>query len=186
MLRRVPIVFTAITASFFTLGSCVGPVEIVPQPAPVAVPVPTPAPAPRPQPTPPPARPAADWRDWPVTPGTWSYRQDARGSIALFGRAGADADFTVRCDRARGRIFISRRGEGAGSLVIRTSSTLRSLDALPTGGSPAYVAVELGARDSLLDAIGYSRGRFVVEGAGLPALAIPAWAEMLRVVEDCR
>lgn len=177
---------TATALTLLALGSCVGPMEVVPPPArPVPVPTPAPTPAPRAEPAPPP-RPAADWRDWPLTPGSWSYRQDARGSLALFGRAGGDADLTMRCDRTRARVYLSRRGDGAGPLTIRTSSTLRSLNARPTGGMPAYVAVELAVRDSLLDAIGYSRGRFVVEGAGLPALAIPTGPEMLRVVEDCR
>ena len=51
---------------------------------------------------------------------------------------------------------------------------------------PGYLAAELGVRDSLVDAIGFSRGRFVVEGAGQPRLVVPAWAEFLRVAEDCR
>lgn len=182
MRRHFPLALFAIPA-MFTLGSCSGSVEVVPPPA---RPVPVPAPTPTPQPVPAPAPLAADWRDWPLTPGSWSYRQDARGSVALFGRVGGDADFTIRCDRTRGRVYLSRRGDAAGSLRIRTSSTMRKLDALPTGGAPAYLAVELEVRDPLLDAIGYSRGRFVVEGAGLPALAIPAWSELLRVIEDCR
>lgn len=166
------------------LAGCAAP-EIVPQPArPVPVAAPTPAPAPRPTPTPGPV--AADWRDWPVTPGNWVYRQDDRGSIALFGRVGEDAELTLRCDRARARIYLSRRGEAAGSLVVRTSSTLRALTAQSTGGTPAYFAVDLAPRDPLLDAIGHSRGRFVVETAGMAPLVIPSWGEILRVIEDCR
>lgn len=42
------------------------------------------------------------------------------------------------------------------------------------------------ASDSLLDALGYSRGRFIIEQQGLPTLVIPAWPEIERVVEDCR
>lgn len=168
------------------LASCTAP-AIVPEPArPVPVPSPTPAPLPpQPIPTPPPVA-AADWRDWPVTPGNWVYRQDDRGSIALFGRVGEDADLTLRCDRNRMRVYFSRRGEAAGPLVIRTSSTLRSVDAMPTGGTPAYVAADLAPRDPLLDAMGHTRGRFVVEMAGVPALVVPAWGEILRVIEDCR
>ena len=185
MRRSFPFSLSASLMILATLGSCAGSVEVVPQPA-RPVPIPTPAPAPQPTPTPAPRPLAADWRDWPLTPGSWSYRRDDRGSIALFGRAGSDADLTIRCDRGRGQVYLSRRGDGRGNLTIRTSSTSRTLSALPTGGMPAYLAVELGVRDTLLDAIGYSRGRFVVEGGGLPALAIPTWAEVLRVVEDCR
>lgn len=143
----------------------------------VALPAPVPGPAYR-----------GDWRDWPLTPGNWVYRQDARGSIALFGVPGADADFTIRCDRMAGLIYVSRRGAAPGNApaTIRTSSTLRTLATQPTGGTPAYMAFTLFPRDPLLDSIGFSRGRFVVEQATLPMLVIPAWPEVLRVSEDCR
>lgn len=129
-----------------------------------------------------------DWRDWPLTPGNWVYRQDARGSIALFGAPGDDAELTIRCDRIAGQIYLSRRGAAPGNApaTIRTSSTLRAVTMLPTGATPAYMAASLFPRDPLLDAIGFSRGRFVIEQATLPALVIPAWAEILRVTEDCR
>jgi hypothetical protein len=32
----------------------------------------------------------------------------------------------------------------------------------------------------------YSRGRFAVEINGLPTLYLPSWAEVGRVIEDCR
>lgn len=129
-----------------------------------------------------------DWRDWPVTPGTWVYRQDARGSIALFGVPGNDAEVTLRCDRAARALYLSRRGMAAGNppMTVRTSSTTRALPMQPTGGTPAYMAVGLSPGDPLLDAIIYSRGRFVLEEAGLPTLVVPAWAEFARVTEDCR
>ena len=166
-------------------GSC-APVVVPPPARPVAVPTPEPISPPTPSPTPTPPPLTADWRDWPVTPGSWIYRQDARGSIALFGETCRDSELTLRCDRSRQRIYLSRRGEGPGNLTIRTSSTLRSVNALPTGGAPAYIAVEFMPSAPLLDAMGYSRGRFIVEGAGLPTLVIPAWGEILRVIEDCR
>lgn len=186
MRSRVSLVLPALLTIAAALYGCTAP-GIVPPPAqPVPVPAPTPAPPPRPTPAPAPAPATADWRDWPVTPGSWVYRQDERGSIALFGRIGEDAELTLRCDRARARIYLSRRGEGQGAMVVRTTSTLRSLPAMPTGGTPAYHAAELAPRDSILDAMGYSRGRFIVEGMGMPPLVIPAWGEILRVVEDCR
>ena len=124
-----------------------------------------------------------------MTQGSWGYRQDARGSIALFGRAGEAAELTIRCDRQRARIFVSRRaapGAAAATLTLRTTSERRQLNALPVGGDQPYLAIELGVRDALLDAIGFSRGRFAIEGGGLPPLVAPPWAEILRVVEDCR
>lgn len=171
------------SSALLALASCAAP-EIVPRsapPAPAPVPVPTPAPRPTPTPTL-----GADWRDWPVTPGTWAYRQDERGSIALYGRAGADADLTLRCDRARGRLYLSRRAETGVALTVRTSTDRKTLNALPSGGVPAYAAVELAPRDPLIDSMGFSRGRFVVQAAGLADLLVPAWPEILRVAEDCR
>jgi hypothetical protein len=185
-----PLRFSTSLIALAALGSCVGP-PVQEAPRPVPVPAPTPAPRPRPTAAPQPLPPAqADWRDWPATPGNWSYRRDERGSIALFGRPGSDAELTLRCDRARSQIFLSRRGDPGSTAplptTIRTSSTLRALSAQPTGGGEGYFAVPLGVNDPLLDAMGYSRGRFVIEGGGLPPLVIPAWAEILRVVEDCR
>lgn len=169
-------------ASFALLAGCATVVPPAPQPA---APVPPPAPVPA-TPAPPPPAFGGDWRDWPVTPGTWAYRQDGRGSIALFGRRDTDADFTLRCDRLARQLYLSRRGATPGQMTIRTSSTARSLNAQPSGGTPAYMAVALPVGDSLIDAMGYSRGRFIVETPPMAPLVIPAWSEVLRVVEDCR
>lgn len=185
MRSRYTLALPALLTIAAALSSCTAP-EIVPAPAqPVPLPSPTPPP-PRPTPTPAPPPASADWRDWPATPGNWVYRQDDRGSIALFGRVGEDADLTLRCDRGRARIYLSRRGEGQRTLVVRTSSTLRSLNAAPTGGTTPYHAVELAPRDAILDAMAFSRGRFIVESPGSPTLVIPAWGEIHRVIEDCR
>jgi hypothetical protein len=181
-MRRLSVTASIALSALFVLDGCTTTTAVAPQPA---TPAPLPSPPARPEPTPAPPV-SADWRDWALTPGTWAYRQDARGSIALFGQAGSDAELTLRCDRAQSRIYLSRRGAGAASFNVRTTSVARRLDALPTGGTPAYLAAELGIRDSLLDAIGFSRGRFVVEAQGLPTLVVPAWAETLRVAEDCR
>jgi hypothetical protein len=168
------------------LASCVAPT------APPARPAPTPSPAPVPRPstvtTSVPAPLGADWRDWPVTAGDWVYRQDGRGSIALFGVPGADAQLTLRCDRDRAMLYFSRQGFAAGAvpMTIRTSTTARTLSSAPTGGTPAYVAVSIAPRDGLLDAIGFSRGRFIVEQPGFPTLVVPSWPEIERVTEDCR
>ena len=141
-----------------------------------------------PRPAPPAPRPVlgSDWRDWPLTPGTWTYRQDARGSLALYGQASADALVTLRCDRAARRLYLSRSGAVATPLTIRTSSTTRALVVQPTGGTPPYVAVALASTDPLLDAVAFSRGRFTMEQAGRPPLVVPPYAEVGRVIEDCR
>ena len=40
--------------------------------------------------------------------------------------------------------------------------------------------------DRLLDALSFSRGPIAVSVTGSPALIVPPWAEIARVVEDCR
>lgn len=182
MRRLIPV----FAAGLALLAGCSGP-RVIPEAAPPA-PVPAPAPRPTPTPAPPPPPASADWRDWDASPGNWDYREDARGSVALFGRPGEDAELTLRCDRLQRQLYLSRKGAAPGNLplVIRTTSTTRSLTAQPAGGTPAYMAVQLAVGDPLIDAMGYSRGRFVVEQAPLPVLVVPAWAEILRVAEDCR
>lgn len=154
-------------------------------------PAPSPAPAPAPPPASPPPSPAAaaltgEWRDWPLTPGNWTYRRDARASVAVYGRPGADAALTLRCDLSASRMHLSRSGTGTSPLTVRTTSLTRALPVQPAGGTPAEVTLALAPTDPLLDAMAFSRGRFVVEQAGSPPLVVPAWAEVGRVTEDCR
>lgn len=133
-----------------------------------------------------PSAPAADWRDWPVTPGTWTYAHDERGSLAMFGQPGAGALALLRCDLPNRRLFLSRAGAVTGPFMVRTSSATRQLPVGATGGEPPYAAAMLPATDPLLDAMAFSRGRFTLEQPGQPPLFLPAWAEVGRVIEDCR
>lgn len=146
-------------------------------------PLPSPEPAPRPTvvtpvPPPPPPPAASDWRDWPVTPGDWRYSAAAGGSVARFGAGIA----SLTCERSAGTVTFMVQGSGTRA-VVRTSSTARTLSMTPDAGG---VSARLPARDGLLDAMGFSRGRFVVEGVTPRPLVIPAWPEILRVAEDCR
>jgi len=159
------------------LAGCVP--AATPPPAPTPRPTPVPAPAPTPVPL------GADWNDWPLTPGDWAYRRDSRGSIALFGPAGGDAAMTLRCDSARRMIYLSVRGPADGA-TIRTTSLTRTIPLQPTGDDAGYVASALPPTDSLLDAMAFSRGRFVVAMRGGPPLVVPPYAEIGRVIEDCR
>jgi hypothetical protein len=133
------------------------------------------------------ALPQGHWTDWPIAPGTWVYRQDEKGAIGYFGQSGGNASVIIRCNKANQRIYISRAGAVAGpNITMRTSSISKTVQAAETGGNPPYIAAELSPTDPILDAIAYSRGRFTVEASGHPPLAIPAWAEVSRIIEDCR
>lgn len=120
-----------------------------------------------------------------VTSGTWSYRQDERGSVALFGVSGRDALFTIRCDLRARRAFVSVVGTVSGTLTLRGMTAQKTFAVAPTGGTPPYSASEISVLDPILDALAYSRGHFDVL-AGTTRLTIPTWPEFARVVEDCR
>jgi hypothetical protein len=161
------------------LSACVSPPlkEAPPQrPAP-------PAPRPMPQPVPPAP---VNWADRTPAPGVWAYSQDARGSIAMFGVAGSDALFTLRCDRSARRIYASRPGAVAGRMTLRSTTGARFYDALPTGAQPPYVAATLAPGDPHLDALAFSRGRILISLDGAEDIILPVWPELTRVVEDCR
>ena len=131
--------------------------------------------------------PTADWSDAPLSPGNWSYRQDARGSLALFGTPGREAALTLRCDTGTHTVYVSRAdGEPAATLTFLTTSLVRAVAAQTTGAAPAYLAAALAPTDPLLDAMAFSRGRFAVQQPGRERLVVPAWAEVGRVIEDCR
>ena len=73
------------------------------------------------------------------------------------------------------------------------TTTLFVLTTVVASADPAFadpvagaLAVTLDARDPLLDAMAFSRGRFAIEVAGQPALYLPSWSEVGRVIEDCR
>jgi len=106
----------------------------------------------------------------PLAPGQWSYLVTATGSEARY-----DGYLAVRCDRSTRTVTIMRPGVASSVLKVATSSVARNL---PAGG-------RLLANDPLLDAIAFSRGRFLVSGGGV-TLAIPSWPEAARSIEDCR
>jgi hypothetical protein len=63
----------------------------------------------------------------------------------------------------------------AAAMTITTDLGVRTLPA--TG--------VVGNNDNVLDAIAFSRGRFIVDGGGL-RLVLPASPEAARSIEDCR
>ncbi|WP_343526705.1 hypothetical protein [Sphingomonas sp.] len=136
------------------------------------------------RPAPPAPRPVtgADWRDWPLTPGDWRYQRTAQGSVAVFGTVDATR-LSLRCDPRLRQIHLDRPASAAGTVTIRTSSTTRNLTARAVATGAEML---LPAADPLLDAMAFSRGRFTMEQTGQVPLVIPAYAEIGRVIEDCR
>ena len=157
--------FTAL-AAFALLAGCAS--KPAPAPAPRAAPVPPPVVGPPPIQIAPP--PSSDWRDFDLSPGIWFH--DSASARFLTGDGAA---FALRCDPVSRGILLEREG-ATGEMTIRTTAAERRF---------ADVRSPLAANDPFLDAIVFSRGRFVVETAGR-TLVIPAWPEPARAIEDCR
>ena len=165
--------------AMLALSACVSP---PPPPAPKAVSAPPGAAAMAPAPAL-----TGDWNDWPFTPGDWTYSRDSRGSVGQFGASGRTAMLSLRCDVQTRRITLSREASApAQHVVIRTSSMTKQLPAQLTGGTPAYIAVDIMSNDPILDAMAFSRGRILVEAEGQQPVILPSWAEIARIIEDCR
>jgi hypothetical protein len=166
------------------LASCVGPPS-APRPATPAPVAPTPSPAPS-RPAPPPPAPV-EWQYRAVAPGDWRYQADANGSSATYGASPATPALVLRCDRTARQISLSRIGATTGSaLAVRTSYGATSWPAVPVATPSPRLTAARAASDSVLDQIAYSRGKIAVEVPGTDMLIVPAWAELSRVVEDCR
>ena len=167
----------------FGAVGCV-PKRETPAPSPPQQPQARPQPA---RPTPPPPPPPLDWRDRALTPGNWIYNAQGNTSQAMFGPAAGRALFIVRCDRANRQVSLWREGTTGGNLMtVRATNSARNMPLSVQTQAPAYVWSALPASDRFLDAIVFSRGRFVVEVPGTPMLVLPTWPEPARVLEDCR
>lgn len=109
-----------------------------------------------------------------LSPGQWGYAATLSGSEARFGSA-----FSIRCDRIARRVMVRRIGPLVASPVsAMTIATDLALSTLPVDGVVANNA-------AVLDAIAFSRGRFIVSGGGV-RLVLPASPEAARSIEDCR
>ena len=96
----------------------------------------------------------------------------------------------MQCDRAGQRLVVARSGSFAdgvsGRMSIRTSNALQTYPVTNSADRSGFVTATLAPRDPQLDAMVFSRGKFVVSIKGSTDLVIPAWAEIARIVEDCR
>jgi hypothetical protein len=113
-------------------------------------------------------------RTVPLSPGQWSYVATLGGSEARFG-----STFSIRCDRIARQVTLRR----IGPLVVAPAAAMTITTDLGVRTLPATGVV--GNNDNVLDAIAFSRGRFIVDGGGL-RLVLPASPEAARSIEDCR
>lgn len=166
-------------APLLVLAACVAaPPAPTPAPRPTATPAPAPAPAPAPV--------TSHATDGPATAGDWRWQNNAGSSMATFRDPAGQLLAALRCDRAGGQVELLRAGRvTALQLQVRSETQDRLLPATLSADG-AWTVARLASGDRLLDAIAFSRGRFALEAGGLPPLALPAYPELTRVVEDCR
>lgn len=177
----------------FLLAAPLALAGCVPAPEPTPAPSPTPVAPPDPEPVAAPPQVVTpvydDWMDAPQTPGDWFYAAIPPYTYAAYGPAATQPIASIRCDRANRVVSIGRTSAQTVSqpMTIRTESADRTFVAEPRQGSVEHLlAADLPAHDSFLDAIAFSKGRFMIEVAGEPALQLPAWPEISRVIDDCR
>jgi hypothetical protein len=118
--------------------------------------------------------------------GNWTYVSTADGSEARFADVSGNPQLWVHCTRATRRVTIAKPATAAAPFLnVWTSSLTRSV-AASYNPATARLTIDLGAYDSLFDAIASSRGRVGFSVGTQPALVVPPWAEAARVGEDCR
>jgi len=130
--------------------------------------------------------PATDYSTATALGGDWSYSTTADGSEATFANATKQPQVTVHCTRLTRRVSILKPASGAAPLMmIWTSTQTRNA---PSSFNPAtnQLSTDFGAYDPFLDAIAFSRGRAAFAVGSAPALVVPVWSDVSRVIEDCR
>ena len=157
-------------------------------PPPAAPPPPPPAPTPTPTPAP---QPVLSWDVAPVMPGDWRYAVQGDLRIATFGPDATATQVTFACRTATRQIELTVHDvpPTARSMVIRTSFGALAWPGsitFPPAGGASLLRVARPATDPGFDWIAYSRGRIAIEIDGGGQLILPVWAEISRVIEDCR
>ena len=128
----------------------------------------------------------ADYSDSQLLPGSWSYLTVPGGSQARFMDATGTIRISLSCNRTSPGVTLARTSTApAASLAIWTTTSSRNQPAMFEQSAQRVVATFNG-RDTMLDAIVFSRGRFAVSMPGAPAFVIPTGPEAARIVEDCR
>lgn len=138
-----------------------------------------------------PAQAGDDWANAPQTPGNWRLALLPAGSTATFRAPDGQALFTLACVLQNRLLVMTRHTVHTapppqGLMQVQTQTHTRTLIATASGGGDGAIGASLAASDALFDAMAVSRGRFAVEVEGSDALYLPAWAEVTRVIEDCR
>ena len=129
-----------------------------------------------------------NWMDEPRLPGDWTYEQEPNETFALYGNGREDMRAIIRCDLNSRKVGIGMFGLSAQSatMQIHTETMSRTLVATQRTSARPLVAAEVDANDRLLDAMAVTKGNFAMQVDGARIIYLPGWAEVTRVIEDCR
>jgi hypothetical protein len=129
---------------------------------------------------------ALDFSITPVAAGSWSYAPTSAGSLASFMDSTGTARLTMQCTRSARLVTIARASAVAATgMTVWTSAMQRTL-VTRYDTATLRLSADLSATDPLLDNMAFSRGRIAVAVTGTTSLIVPAWPELVRVIEDCR
>jgi hypothetical protein len=131
---------------------------------------------------------SANWMDAALTAGAWGYEDRGNLTLAVFTGPASGTALAIHCWRPSQTISLIMAGQSAANpgMVVHTETTSRAVAAQLNLGEFANVIAALRGDDPLLDAMALSKGRFAIEADGLAPLYLPSWAEVSRVIEDCR
>ncbi len=119
--------------------------------------------------------------------GDWRWAREGALSVARFTLPNGTERISLTCDPARKTVTLRQPSYATGEqpVTITTTSSRRVVTGKGSGAAPYAIAVTFAASDPLLDAIAFSRGRFMIEHGADWSIA-PTWPEISRVIEDCR
>ena len=129
---------------------------------------------------------ALDFGTTPVAPGSWSYTATPTGSTAAFMDSSGTARLSLQCTRSARLVTITRVSAVPSTAITVWASSMQRTLAARYDPKTLRLSADVPARDPLLDAMAFSRGRIGIVVAGTASLVVPAWPETARVIEDCR
>jgi hypothetical protein len=118
--------------------------------------------------------------------GDWTYAAAADGSEATFSNSSGQPQLTIRCTKSTRRVALVKAVSSASPTMWIWTSSQKKVVPATYDAAASRVTADLGAYDTLLDAIASSRGRIGFSTSGLTALIVPPWGDVGRVIEDCR
>ena len=183
-------------AAALLLAACSS--EPTPEPTPSTAPSPTPSPAPAPaiddraQPRPRPGGVAAavlpaPELEGPTAAGAWTLKASATGAAALFGVAGGEPQFAIRCDPGTRTLAFARAVSAGGTVKLLTENGSATFAARAEGdGAPGIIAEAPAQYTFLTQSLARAEDGFAVQvDAGQP-LRLPWDRAVAQVIGTCQ